>query len=159
MGIEIEGVVPFSTKGIFTTARFSPAGIVTGAAYADLDAIGTLPVEVAVPQSGTIMSAIYYDLDDEGLQVDLWLFSSRPGVRTENAQFDLSDGELITVIDVIQFVGFRDAASGQVSIQNGLNIAYNLGPSSSIYIQLQARGALNIAAGSLPAFRLSILPD
>ena len=140
---------------------FSPVGVAPGAAYADLDAIGTNAVGLAVPKSGIIQSAIYYDRDDEGLQVDLWLFSEPPAAQTDNGAFTLSDTGLSKVIDVIQFSGFRDATNGQVSTQNGLGIAYVTAAAADgqIYVQLQARGALNIAAGALPAFRLTILAD
>lgn len=151
---------PIRTPPVMHTVLGVPPGIVTGAAYADLDAIGTGAMSFTVPPSGVIQSAIYFDHDDEGLQVDLWLFRAEPPAQTDNGAFVLSDAALDTVIDVIQFVGFRDANTGQVSIQNGLNIAYKLdGEADRIYGQVQARGALNIAAGNLPAFRLSILPD
>ena len=136
----------------------SPIGIVTGAAYADLDAMGTIAFRLKVPKSGIIQSAIYYDLDDEGLQVDLWLLDERPDAQTDNAALAHSDADLLKVIDVIQFAGFRDAANGQVSPQDGLGIAY-VAPSGWLYMQLQARGALNIAAGALPTFKFTILSD
>ena len=147
------------TAPVFSTSIESPLGIATGAAYADLDAIGSFPFSFVVPPSGIIQSASDYDRDDEGLQVDLWLFDAPPAQQTDNSAFALADTDLDRVIDVIQFVGFRDAANGQVSTQNGLGIAYNVGAPGIIYALLQARGALNIAAGALPGFRLRILPD
>ena len=118
--------------------------------------MGTTAVAIAVPTKGIIQSAVYYDLDDEGLQVDLWLFEIAPANVTANSAFVVSDAQLLDVIDVIQFVGFRDANTGQVSTQNGLGIAYTAS-TGFIYALLQARGALNIAAGSLPHFVLRIL--
>ena len=69
---------------MFMTERFMLRGIATGAAYADLDALG-LAVSIDVPISGVIQSATYYDLDDEGLQVDLWLLSDKPTDQTDNS--------------------------------------------------------------------------
>ncbi len=136
-----------------------PGDIVTGAAYADLDAMGVVPFAFFVPTRGMIQSAYYFDRDDEGLQVDLWLFSQRPVNQTDNGAFVVSDDNLLYCIDVVQFIGFRDANTGQVSPQNNLGIVYDLGAGgSTIYALLQARGALNIAQGSLPQFQLRILP-
>ena len=139
------------------TAVFSPTGIGTGAAYADKDAMGTVAGSIIVPTQGTIETAKYFDLDDEGLQVDLWLFESAPADQTDNAAFSLTDAELQTVIDVISFASFSDAANGQFSIRRALGTCYT-SPTGLIYFQLQARGALNIAASNLPAFQLEILP-
>lgn len=150
-------------SNVFKTAAFTFGDIITGAAYADLDAMGSSGVAITVPRRGVIQSAVYYDLDNEGLQVDLWLFGVNPPAQTDNSAFAVPDINLSSVIDVIQFIGFRNANTGFVSTQNSLGIAYDLGVDSNnndrttMYAQLQARGALNIAAGSLPQFQLKIL--
>lgn len=156
--VEVDDLVTVGGQTLVTDA-FAPLGIATGAAYADKDAIGTVAVRVTVPRSGIIQSATYYDLDDEGLPVDLWLFASPPGAQTDNSAFALNDQDVLAVIDVVQFSGsFFDAVNCQVCTVNGLGIAY-VAPLESIWVQLQARGALNIAAGNLPNFRLRILYD
>lgn len=142
---------------IFSTGIISFTGIGTGSAYADKDAIGTVATSVTVPQSGTIETAVYYDLDDEGLEVDLWLFTAAPADQTDNSAFALTDAELQTVIDVIPFTTFSDAANGQVSFQHARGASY-ISKGGTIYAQLQARGALNIAAANLPVVELRILP-
>ena len=148
----------FSSPAVFPTQEIIPFGIVTGAAYADLDAMGTVAIRVAVPPSGIIQSAIYFDRDDEGLQVDLWLFDDDVADQVDNDPFALSDGNLLHVLDVISFSSFSNANTGQFSRRNSLGIDYNV-PKGFIWCQLQARGALNIAAGALPIFKLGILPD
>src|SRR5512146_3472264 len=105
---------------IFPTTIFTPTGIVTGAAYADKDSMGTSAGSFTVPPDGTIETAIYYDLDDEGLQVDLWLFDTAPAAQTDNSAFAVTDAELQTVIDVISFTSFSDANTGQVSVRRAL---------------------------------------
>lgn len=134
----------------------SPTGIGTGSAYADKDAMGTTAFSFPVPAEGIIITGTYYDLDDEGLQVDLWLFDEQPSAQTDNSAFTLTDADLQKVIGVIEFTNAKDAVNGQVMQSNGLNIAYKA-KSQLVYAQLQARGALNIASSNLPAFALSIL--
>lgn len=146
------------SAGVVTTERKTVPGITTGAAYANLDAIGT-SFWFEVPTSGIIESAAYYDLDDEGLQVDLWLFGLSIANQTDNNALVIPDDELVRVLDVLPFAGpFFDANTGQVCTLNGLGIAYSV-PDGRVYAQLQARGALNIAAGNLPVFQLRILAD
>ena len=155
--VEIEGVVTVVGKTV-QIGPLRPPGIAVAAAYADLDNIGQL-FSVAVPASGIIQSAVYHDLDDEGLQVDLWMFTEQPQtLGADNAALVLPDTDNLKVLDVIQFTGFRDGNTGQISSQNGLGIAY-VAPASRLWFQLQARGALNIAAANLPQFKLTILAD
>ena len=144
---------------MFMTERFMLRGIATGAAYADLDALG-LAVSIDVPISGVIQSATYYDLDDEGLQVDLWLLNDKPTDQTDNSAVAFIDHDLIKVIPGgrLQFTAFADAANGQFSPLNTIGLAY-VAPKRKLWIQAQARGALNIAAGNLPMFQLCILSD
>ena len=141
----------------YRTEIMTPPGIVTGAAYADLDAIG-VAWSFDVPRSGVIVSANYYDLDDEGLQVDLWLLRDAPTLQTDNSALTFLDGDIVKVTDVLQFTAFRDAANCQVSNLNNIGRAYVM-PGRKMWAQLQARGALNIAALNLPAFALTILAD
>src|SRR3990167_2676793 len=141
----------------FQTRLLTPPGIVTGAAYADLDAIGT-HFSFEVPRSGVIQSAIYYDLDDEGLQVDLWLLDDAPTVQTDNSAIAFIEHDLIKVITRIQFMSFADAANGQFAESKAIGKAY-VQKNKRMWAQCQARGALNIAAGNLPQFRIDFLSD
>ena len=144
---------------IFETVPFSPIGIGLAAAYAALDAMGTIAVKVEVPKTGVIEGAVYYDRDDEGLPVQLWLFDDDVADQTDNGAYTLTDGDLLRVIDVIEFSsGFLDGTNGQVIIGSNLGIPYNA-PRGYIWIQLQAGGALNIAAGAEPVFKLRIRPQ
>ncbi len=155
--------VPFylvtPSRGVEETLPFSPIGIVTGAAYADKDAMGTKPTPVLVPKGGKLTGARYADLDDEGLRVDLWVFNRKPStVQTDNGAFVVADVDLPACIAVIPFADFSDANTGQVSIQTGLDV--DLAASNGkLWCWAQARGALNIAAGAEPVFVLVIRPD
>lgn len=143
----------------YITPIFSIPGIVTGAAYADLDAMG-VAFSIAVPYSGVIQTAIYYDLDDEGLQLDLWLLDSQPAIQTDNSALAFTDSDLQKVIpgSPLRFTTFADAANGQTSSLSNIGAGY-CNPTRRLWIQAQARGALNIAASSEPRFRFVILAD
>jgi hypothetical protein len=145
------------TKPTFQTEPVTPPGLATGAAYQDLDALGQV-FSFVVPPSGIIQSALYYDLDDEGLQVDLLLFRDSPVQQVDNAAVALVDTEVLKAFGRIQFTAFADLATGQFANVNNLGLAYAAN-GGRIWAIAQARGALNIAANNLPSFRLVILPD
>jgi hypothetical protein len=153
----IEGKLSLAVGDISTTPQVRPRGIATGAAYSDLDSMGAGAFGIMVPPKGVIQTARYFDLDDEGLAVDLILFRSEPAAQTDNSALSISDVDLVKVIDTISFSSFTDGAAGKVSTKNGLNIMYDLPGDSQLWAQLQARGALNIAAGKLPTFELVIV--
>ncbi len=141
---------------ISETDIFIPPGIGTGAAYASLDAIGK-PFWIAVPKNGVIYTARYFDRDDEGLQVDLILFRSMISMPTDNNALTLSNEENEQVLGRIEFNStFSDFANNQYTQRGPLGIAYTA-PAGKIVGQIQAKGALNIAAGELPRFQLAIL--
>lgn len=145
------------------TREDTPPGIGTGAAYADLDAIGTVMTFPGVfranVSSGLLQSARYYDLDDEGLAVDLWLFSRRPAAPTDNSALALSDADLRNVVAVVSFASFADAANGRFSQSGGLGLMVHGSGGTDLYGIAQARGALNIAASNLPVFAIDVVPD
>lgn len=149
-------IIPVGGRTV-TVGPVMAVGVVTGAAFDVLDAIGTI-FSFTVPKSGILQSATYFDRDDEGLAVALWLYRSSFTPTADNSPLAPSDADLLKVIDVLSFASFNDGNTGQVATLNGLGIAYSLA-GETIYAQLQARGALNIAAGSEPMFSLTILAD
>lgn len=134
----------------------------TGAAYADKDQLGSL-MEIGgivrpEKRTGLLHTALYYDLDDEGLQVDFHLFRRKVTLAADNAAFSLADGDLLHWIGTLQFTAFFDFANGQGSQLANVGLALDL-PTETLYIAAQARGALNIAAGNLPRLAIAVLPD
>ena len=161
--VEVKNVV---AVGGIPPAEQTPVevpGITTGAAYADKDQIGSLFSFDRVSRndvfSGILQGGNYYDLDDEGLQVDLWLFYGTVTLAADNAAFALSDGDLAKVVAVLSFTAFSDAANGQFSQVTGLAKPFRTRGGTRLWAAAQARGALNIAAGNLPRFSLDVLPD
>lgn len=141
----------------FKTAVTTPPNVSLASAYQALDALGTV-FAFDVPESGVILSAVYYDLDDEGLQVDLLLFDESPRQQVDNGAVSMPDTEVTKAIGRIQFTTFADLAISQFSTVTNVGLAYTAA-GGKLWAQAVAQGALNIAAGALPAFRLVILPD
>lgn len=140
-------------------------GIGTAAAYADGDALGTkfqfTNVFRAPKYSGVIVSALYYDLDDEGLGVDLHLFKADFTSGTDNSAFAPSDADLLNWVGTISFgtSDFFNLGSNQVGQKLALGLGIN-GASSTLYCQAVARGALNIAdVHNIPRFSIVVFQD
>ena len=139
-------------------------GIVTGAAYADGDAIGTTIVfpNVLRPEtlSGVLYSAHYNDLDDEGLQVDLVIFKGPPTYTpADNGAYAPTDADIRNRIAVISFAAFYNWSNNQSSDVANIGIGFANAAGPHLYGHLIARGALNIAAANLPQVRLVVLAD
>lgn len=153
--------LPAPAGTTISVARAIP-GIGTGVAYADGDALGTLiefpNVVRARRRSGTLMAALYYDLDDEGLTVDLHLFAQSITSGTDNSAYDPSDAEVRAYVGTVTFTTFSNLGSNQVSAVSNIGLDFVL-EGTSLYGQAVARGALNVAADHLPWLRLVIRPD
>ncbi len=135
-------------------------GIAVAAAYADGDVMG-VQFSIMVPESGIIQSANLYDVDDEGLQVDLVIHRAPwTTVIADNAAMDLADEDLVKVIYVIAFTSatFVDFTNGQVALVPSIGKAYKA-KEGKLYVTARARGALNIAAGKEPRIQIDFLGD
>ena len=125
-------------------------GIVTGAAYADLDTFGTL-LPVPCPRFWMLTEVRFYDLDDEGIAKRLILAQDRIAVTSaDNAALVVTDTSLPFIFGgPVDISIFSDLNSGQVGGADNLNRLMRT-PSGLFYCQVQTRGADNIAAGSIP---------
>lgn len=130
-------------------------GIGTGSAYASGDAFGA-KFTFDVPKSGVIEAAVLLDLDDEGIETELWLFDRDFDATADNAAFDPSDIDLLKLVAVISLTNFANAASNQVAINNGLNLPYTAA-AGKLYCQCVTRGTPNIAANNIPLVQLRII--
>ena len=95
------------------TSPFGIPGIGAGAEGA-LDAMGTL-FEIKVPKHGVIVSATYFDLDDEGTQVNLYLFNEKPTAIADNAPWTCSDSDVVRQVTNLAFSAFNDQIDTQTS--------------------------------------------
>jgi len=120
------------------------------------DCMGLL-IPLTVPKRGIIYSATLWDLDDEGLQIDLEVFKE-PIVQIANdAPWSPTDTDMLKFVTEIAFFAFDDHINSQTSEVKNIGKAYTA-PDGKFWIQAVARGASNIAAGSSPRFQLHILP-
>ncbi len=132
-------------------------GIGVSAAYETGDTFGTI-FEVNVPPSGTILSATFWDMDDEGLQTDFEIFKDHIPSGTDNAAWAPTDISLRSFVTELAFFAFDDHGTGQTSEIKNIGKAYTA-PKGKFWIQGIARGAQNIAAENIPRFQLQILSD
>lgn len=131
------------------------SGIGVAAAYAAGDAFGTM-LTFDVPKQGVISAAIMLDLDDEGVETELWLFDRPFATTADNSAFDPSDIDLQKLVAVISITNFANAGSNQVGINNGLDLPY-AAPEGKLYCQCVTRGTPNIAAANIPYVTLRII--
>ena len=115
---------PFITIGSFAVVgpQIIP-GVGTAAAYAAGEQMGTV-ISFLVPEVGTILDVRFHDLDDEGLDKELWLFNSSPTLAADNAAFTIGDADNANVVAVFLFSTWRDAANSQVGFTSNTPATY-----------------------------------
>ena len=150
-----------------TTALTTIPGIGTGVAYAAGDAVGT-KFEITVPVKGVILALIFNDKDDEGIQMILVLFDADFTAAVDNAAWDVSDADMDKCVGYINLIGatgtagtanvnyldFGPSRIGQV-VPPFLQLPYTA-PLGKLYGQWLTASTPNIAAGSIPTFRMVI---
>jgi hypothetical protein len=131
-------------------------GITFGDALDAGDALGT-PFPLKVPKRGIIYSATFWDMDDDGFQVDFKIFKEPIAAVAWDSAYAPTDAEQMNYITTLKFVAFNDDGTSQISEILNIGKAYTA-PQGKFWIQAVARGASNIAAGNSPRFQLHILP-
>lgn len=152
--VSVENSVGVASK-VYATPYVTIPDIGTASAYTAADAFGGKFIFI-VPSEGIIETAIMLDLDDEGINTELWLFNHDFTATADNAAFAVSDGDLANLEVVISITNFVNAANNQVGIANNLSLPYTA-PSGSLWGQCVTRGAPNIAAANIPKIALRIL--
>lgn len=132
-------------------------GIVAANAFDANDCFGIV-FELEVPKSGEIRSATFFDLDDEGSQIDLEIFMGQIPIIASDAAWAPVDADLLKFLTEIAFVSFDDHINNQTSEVTNIGKAYNA-PAGKFWIQAVCRFTPTIAAGSMPKFQLQILTD
>ena len=146
-----------------TITRIVPLpGITTGSAHSDGDALGTpivfQDVFRAEKCSGIVVGAFVIDKDDEGLQIDIPLFTRPIAGTADDSAFAPTDTELMTCRGVVAVSSFFNWDSNQFGQATNLGMWIST-ESPNLYSQVVARGAINIAAGSIPLVGLVVVPD
>ena len=129
-------------------------GIAAAAAYAVNDQMGSV-IAFTVPKEGTIVEVRFYDLDDEGLDKELWLFRSSVVLAADNAAFSLTDAGIMEVEAVFLISTWRDAVNAQVGLTANTPASYRA-PAGVLYGALKTLGTDNITAGSEPRISLVV---
>lgn len=157
-GISLASPVRVETKTVSVPTNPVQIKGITPADALDVDDVmGNITI-VKVPKSGVIYSATLWDIDDEGLQIDLEIFKENIVQIANDAAWDPSDSDILHFITEVAFVSFDDHISSQTSEVTNIGKAYTA-PKGKLFIQAVARGASNIAAGKAPLFQLQILSD
>ncbi len=118
------------------------------------DAIGSI-MEIAVPKHGVIISATYWDLDDEGTQLDLEVFNLGITQIASDAVWAPSDIDMLKFVTEIAFFTFDDHINSQTSDVKNIGKAYTA-TDGMLRIQAVDRSTKNIAAGQMPRIQLQI---
>ena len=137
---------------VFSTLYTEISGIGTGSIYASGEAFGG-KFTITVPKKGVIETVMMLDLDDEGIETELWLFREDFTATADNAAFAVTDADLLKLEVVIGITKFANASINQVGINNGLALPF-LAPAGKFWVQCVTRGTPNIAAGNIPLVAL-----
>lgn len=129
-------------------------GIGAAAAYAAGEQMGTA-LCLEVPEKGTILEMRWHDLDDEGLNKEVWCFDYEPTLAADNAAFAIADSENMKVQAIFLFDTWRDATNNQVGFTTNTPAAYFV-PEGKLWLAAKTMGADNIAAGAMPMLSLVI---
>ena len=137
------------TGEITESQRMTIPGIATASAYTVADAFG-IRFELQVPERGVISTALFIDLDNEGLNKDV-LVSAHDFTQTaDHDAFAISDADLAEAVGYIEFDNWKAYNANQISIATPA--LYYVAPAGKLFFQFTTRGVDNIAAGSLPIF-------
>lgn len=147
------GLVPIGGNLVYVPP-FPVPGITAADALDANDAMGSV-FSVPVPKVGTIVAAVFYDLDDEGISKELWVATQAFTGAANDAAFSLSDADLVRMRGVITFQGFKDAANGQIAESSDTPFWY-IAPNELLYMQFKTLGTDNIAAAAMPQLSLLI---
>lgn len=130
-------------------------GIAPADAFDVGDQMGTVIVIEGVPPAGTIVEMKFHDLDDEGLDKEVWVFSANPTLAVSDAAFSIADVDNLSVLGVFAFTTWRDAVNNQVGMTANTPCSYR-SPNGKLYLAVKTLGVDNIAQGSMPQISLVI---
>lgn len=117
-----------------------------GVAYGDEDAFGTKFV-IDVPKSGTVVTALAIDQDDEDINVDLMLFNDDFTSGTDNDPFAPSLSTILKYAGNVTLSTRKGVSGLTVTVNPNIQLAYSA-PKGKLWVQAIARGAINMAAGT-----------
>lgn len=134
--------------------------------YASGDALGGLQTISGAGRvgigSGIIHAVVVTDLDKEGADIDVIVFSGNPSATTvtNNAALDVDDADLVKIVCVIQVTSDSAFSDNGVSFAHGNNCVFRADVATgTLYAIAVARGTPTYASASDLTFRYSVLQD
>ncbi len=143
-------------ENLHDTGFLTVPGIATASVYTANDTLGTQFVFRNVPKSGTIQTAIFLDLDDEGIETDLILYKREIVETADHDPYAPSDLDLESIIGHITFSTFLNYNANQSSVASGMFLTYTA-PQGEIWAQMVTRGTPTIAVANIPKVGMTIL--
>ena len=137
----------------FETRVYQIPGIGTAAAYAALDGFGTELRIPDVPTHWMLTQIDYFDPDDEGLLMRVWLANETLGVTSaDNDALVIPDANLRRLRGApVAISAYGDANTGQIGSVTSIDrLMYT---PTGLFVQMQSGDVPNIAAGALPSIR------
>ena len=150
----VEAILSLETTTIVSCPLYPReiSGIGAGAEGA-LDAMGT-QFTLAVPKRGVIISAMFYDLDFEGTQVNIYLFNRKVTAIADNAAWTLSDADAPSLVAKLAFAGPDTHSTTCYTFElNSIGKGYTA-PDGLFWVQASCVGTPTIAVA--PRFQLQI---
>ena len=136
----------------FMTDYIEIPGITTASVYTAADAFGT-KFWFDVPKVGSISAAIMLDMDDEGIETDLWLFRGDFVATADHDAFAVTDADLLLLEWPIGITNFANVSVNQVGVNSSMDLPYHA-PTGKLFCQCVTRGTPTIAVVNLPRVRL-----
>lgn len=158
---EIDQLYLPPVAGQTVTRLVKVTGLTTGSAYTSGDVFGDVltfhNVFRSEKNSGTIVRVVLIDLDAEGLAVELPIYNRKITAGTNDSAYDVSDADGMFCETTIPITTFYNYGGWQVGKWTGTE--WVVSTDCNLYTQLCTRGAQNIAAGSEPWIKLTVVPD
>ena len=144
ISVKIQGDVQiFGTD--FHTSMLVVPGIVSGAAYAAGDAMGT-KFAFKAPEVGVLRKVACVDQDKEGIAFYILFWSSsRIDGGTDNSAFDMTDSNSEVFQGFIEVSTFAALSDNSVAMEGDLYMPF-VAPDGLLTAQLVTRGAPNFTA-------------
>src|SRR3990167_6106490 len=130
-------------------------GIAPADAFDADDCFGTI-FRIAVPKRGEIRSATFWDMDDEGSQIDLFIFKENIPQIASDAGWAPTDEAMWPFVTLLQFATFTDSGTSRIAELVNIGKGYTA-PDGYLYIQSVCRGTPNIAQAHMPRVQIQIL--
>lgn len=138
---------------------------ITAGAYLAGDAVGGKLTFSGCTNDGLIHSLIITDLSEQGIELNLILFDADFTAVADNAVFDVTAGEEVRIIGVVNIAStdYKDIGGLKVATVRNISLPYELTETNTaklgrVYGQLVAVGTPTYTSTSDLTLRLGVLP-